>query len=547
MNSVNNKKQRFDVPDVTNRVPRVLKPWLFILFVIIIQLSGGVYLAATTHIVGDTALMQEDVMMAGYASLIGLSLNFTVMFRLKFRFSLRASLKTCCLVIILCNLVIITTDSFPVLVAASFLAGWFRMWATLMCNSTIQLWITPKRDMAVWLSYIYLLVEGAIQLTGLTTVYVEYFYGWEYMHWLMIGLLCVVFVAVCLLVHHHRSMPKLPLFGIDWFGSLLWAIFLFCLTFVCVYGDHYDWYDSDYIQGATLLGLVALVLNIWRMTFLRHPYMSPLVLTNRRVIKVTILYMVAYVLIAPEHVCEHAYAAEILGYDSLNLISLNWYVWAGVICGCGFLYIFFARLRWQYKTMTIIGFCLIGIYLAYFYFFIDYNLPKEMLGLPLFCRGAGLVIVSVAFLTSLLDAGLPFPFYGQCISVNGFCSAVIGCVLGPALIGELFQHIMAKNAMLIGAEMVATNVKASLLPMPQLYGIVQHQALIVSIKEVYGWLLMAAIVLIAMLLVVSSGTIRPSAIHPKWSTIRKQMKRSLRVYRHIRIPWLVEKQSEANM
>ncbi len=101
--------------------------------------------------------------------------------------------------------------------------------------------------------------------------------------------------------------------------------------------------------------------------------------------------------------------------------------------------------------------------------------------------------------------------------------------------------------MLIGAEMVATNVKASLLPMSQLYGIVQHQALIVSIKEVYGWLLMAAIVLIAMLLVVSSGTIRPSAIHPKWSTIRKQMKRSLRVYRHIRIPWLVDKQSKANI
>ena len=87
MDSVNNKKQRFDVPDVSDRVPRALKPWLFIVFVIIIQLSGGVYLAATTQIVGDTALMQEDIMMAGYASLIGLSLNFTVTFRLKFRFS----------------------------------------------------------------------------------------------------------------------------------------------------------------------------------------------------------------------------------------------------------------------------------------------------------------------------------------------------------------------------------------------------------------------------------------------------------------------------
>ena len=60
----------FDIPDVPNFIPRQLKPYLFILFVLIIQFSSGVYLAAASDMVGTTALMQEDILMAGYASLI---------------------------------------------------------------------------------------------------------------------------------------------------------------------------------------------------------------------------------------------------------------------------------------------------------------------------------------------------------------------------------------------------------------------------------------------------------------------------------------------
>lgn len=56
----------FDIPDVSDFVPRRLKPYLFIFFVLIIQFSGGVFLASVSHMVGTTALLQEDIMMAGY-------------------------------------------------------------------------------------------------------------------------------------------------------------------------------------------------------------------------------------------------------------------------------------------------------------------------------------------------------------------------------------------------------------------------------------------------------------------------------------------------
>ena len=76
----------FAIPAMRDFVPQKLRPWIIIAFVLVFQFSGGVYLAAVSEMVGSTALMQEDIMMAGYASMVGMGLTFAIMFRLKFRF-----------------------------------------------------------------------------------------------------------------------------------------------------------------------------------------------------------------------------------------------------------------------------------------------------------------------------------------------------------------------------------------------------------------------------------------------------------------------------
>lgn len=341
-------------------MPRRLKPWLFILFVLIVQFSGGVYLAAASDMVGTTALMQEDILMAGYASLVGMSINFCVMFRLKFRYSNRVSLLACGAVLIAANFICAHTTNVPVLVATCFVAGWFRMWATFACNSTIQLWLTPVRDMAIFFCYVYLVVDGAIQLSGIATIYTAFFSQWEYMHWIMIGLLALMMLMVLIFVKAVKGPIQIPLLGIDWIGAALWSIFMLCFTFVCVYGNFYDWWDAEEIRGAAILGVVCLLINLWRASFLHHPYITFQAMTNRNVIRATLIYLVFFTLLATEHVFEHSYAAAILGFDETNLIDLNWYVVCGVVAGCVFTYYTFALHKWRYKTMTAIGFALAG-------------------------------------------------------------------------------------------------------------------------------------------------------------------------------------------
>lgn len=513
----------FDIPDIPNFIPRRLKPWLFIFFVLIIQFSGGLYLAVASDMVGTTALMQEDILMAGYAQLVGMSINFGVMFRLKFRFSNRVGLLICGTALIATTWICANTTSMPLLVLACFMAGWFRMWATLLCNSTIQLWLTPVRDMSIFFCYVYLIVDGVIQLSGIASVYTSFFFQWEYMHWIMIGLLALMMLATLILVRPVKGPMQIPLLGIDWIGAGLWSVFMLCFTFICVYGNFYDWWQAEEICGAAIFGIVCLAINLWRATFLHHPYISFAALKYKNVWRATAIYIVFFTLLATEHVFEYSYAGSILGFDETNLIDLNWYVFAGILAGCGFTYVTFALRKWRYKTMTAISFSFAVIYLAYFYFLIDYGVEKEALFIPLFCRGFGSVIISIVMLT-YVQGGINFFVLPQALTINGFTGAVMGATLGPAIIGEWLQHAIARNAANIGSILTNTNIDATHIPLGDLYGRVQLQALVVSMKEIYGWLLIAGIISLLIILV-SYGPLRPNAIFPKWRTVRRILRR----------------------
>ena len=160
----------FSIPSFRDFVPEKIRPWIIIFFVIIFQLSGGVYLAALSEMVGSLALKQEDILMAGYSSLVGMALTFTIMFRLKFRFSSKIGLIICSAALILCNMICMHTRSIPLMIIVCFFSGIFRMWGTFECNSTVQLWITPKRELSVFFCYVYLLVQGTMQIGGLVTI-----------------------------------------------------------------------------------------------------------------------------------------------------------------------------------------------------------------------------------------------------------------------------------------------------------------------------------------------------------------------------------------
>lgn len=518
----------FRIDDIKDFISEKLKPWILFFFVVIYQLSGGVYLASVGEMTGSLALMQEDVMMAGYASLVGLSLTFVIMFRLKFAYTIKSSLLITAIGLIICNIIIIYTNSVPILVGASFIAGFFRMWGTFACNTTIQLWITPKRDMSIWFVYIYLLVQASVQLSGIFTIYTAFLSKWEYMHWINVGLLLFVTVITLIVFKRFRFMKPLPLFGIDWTGISLWVTTILSFIFVLNYGIHYDWLDSVYIQTGLAFGVISLGLNLWRATFIRHPIIELKTWTIRNVWITFLLYILINILLSPTHLFEHIYMEAILGYDSMHLVSLNWAIVLGIACGAFMTYQLFALRKWKYKTMSLIGFVFITAYLISMYFFIDYNIPKSLLALPLFFRGLGYVIIAITFITSL--SKINFKVFPQTLTIQAFISACIGPLLGSTILHYVLNITAKKNFMLLSANFDSVNQRLHKIPRGDLFGILQQQSLIVSMKELYGWLCILALICLLMFSLKESS-LNPKSIHTKYKTIRKSIKHQLKMDR----------------
>ena len=527
-----NPNQPFSIPQI-RFIPEKAKPWLLILFIIVFNCTGGVYLAAVSDMVGSTQLLQEDIMMAGYASLVGMALFFAIMFRLKWAVRPKTALGSCISVLVAANLICMHTSSVPLLVGVCLVSGFFRMWAIYECNSTIQLWITPKRDMSIWFCYIYLMVNGTIQLTGIAALSLSVWASWHYMYWLIISALLVMYLIVIICYKGIRIMPRLPLLGIDWVGMLLWATTAMSILFVCVYGEHYDWWQSEHIWFATVLAVVTFGMNWWRSTYLRHPYIGfnifkfPLVLTCVAVI------LVMDLLLAPSHIFEHALMESVLGYDHLNTLTLNWVSIIGVVIGIVFTWQTFARRKWSYQRMLVIAFSCFAVYLAYFYFRIDYNIPKEALYLPVILRSAGYVMVAVMMLTA--NARLPFPYtFLHGLSFQNMFSAALAAPIGNAIVGRALKVVMTRNSMLLGERMDNVGLSTSHAPFGELYGMVQVQSLLESMKEIYGWLLFVAIVCLIGLMLRYSGVRPMRVIEPTYRAIHKFIRHDIRLRLRLR-------------
>ena len=172
----------FSMPMMKGWVPRRLQPWIYVLTALCFQFSGGVYLGALDEIRGTTNFMIEDVMFLLYATLAGMAVWFPMLFRMKFRFTNQQLLCTSAIVMGICNIITMYSHSMPVLVVACFIAGIAKIQGTFECMSNIQLWITPKRDFAVFFPVLHILLLTAIEGGGWLAAWMGHHFTWEMMH-----------------------------------------------------------------------------------------------------------------------------------------------------------------------------------------------------------------------------------------------------------------------------------------------------------------------------------------------------------------------------
>lgn len=497
----------FMVPSFNSYVPRRLQPWIYLLFAFIFQLSGGIYGGAMSHVMGEYSLMREDVLMVIMCNVVGVAMPFPFLFKMKFRFTNRSLLLNAALVIAVCNVLIVWTESLPVMCALSYIAGFFKLCGTFECMSNIQLWMTPKRDFTVFFPLLYCIVLGNIALSPWITEHLIYIYqDWRIINWTMAGAMLTVALVVYVTTHDFRFMKPLPFISVDYLGCLLWSAWMLEFIFFFNYGEYYNWLDSKVMRMDVVLFLATGYFCISRMMHIRHPYISPEAWRYKRLIPLLILFAFVEFMGSTPKVLQTAFTGGVLHFGNLTTNVLNVVEWGAVIMGCLFCLLWCKVLHWKYTRLLTIGVAAMVGYPVMMYFLIDLGLPIERLYLPTALRSFGNAIF-FCMLTVYLEELMPFQHFFMGLTMAGIIRNGPVATMCSGLFSFGIRHQMADN-MARGLPYDAT------------------QLLMISVRQLYGITCLIGIAVLLIFLIWDIEPVRSTLKKmPSWNFVGKMMKR----------------------
>ena len=460
---------RSPLPNFRDWVPEWARVLLYAVFLVSFQFTNGMYFTAFEQMKGGMGLAGADVSMMGQTVLIGLSFYFPLAFRLKFRFPNKWNLIIAASVQILCNVIFPHLTTMPGRLVICYLGGFCRLYGTFECFSNLLGVITPTYDYGVFLSVVFFIVLGCINVFDWVQIRIIDNFGWAAMHTAAIACLLLVIVLALLFMKTVHAVGKMPLYGINWLGMVLWSIFIISLIYVFCYGSQYGWLASPRIRIALGVALFCLAYGIWAMYHLRHPFIHKEAFQMRNFWKFLGIFLILDILLSTQTVLQNTFCSAVMGMDYIALSNLKWLDFAGE--GLGALFCYLALTRWKIHTraLTAIGLGCVLAYTIMMHFLISPTTPTGALALPLILCGFGHVTVFIV-LTVYVQANANFTYYFEMICLLGFIRTGVGGPIGDAL----FEHSMT-----------------ALMPYDGLFG---------TLRELYGFAALIGTVAVAVIL-----------------------------------------------
>lgn len=509
-----------------NFIPDSIRFWMMIIFSFIYLFSGASHMATLNYQVSSLSVLQEDTVMIGYMAFIGMNISFPLLFRLRFRFTTRSILIGSTVILILCHVAILNTGNVWWLCLINYIAGFFRMLAVFEAMVCIQLIVTPTRNYALFYSVVFVIVQGSSQLFSPVIADIIQAYSWLYLQYLIITLLFFTLLAAISFIRPYREGKVIPLYGIDWNGFILWSIILSLVLFILTYGKHYEWLASSQIK--TSVGFLCLaVLAQWvNIKTVKRPYINPVAWKYPNVWKIFLLFGAIYIFQAAPGALQNPYMGSILHFDHQTISYLNYYSLAGMGLSAFICFQYFTD-RKRLRPFIIAGYCLFILYLLLMYVYINPECNIERFYLPAFIRGFGLLWLYI-LLTLYISYVVPFAHNFQSLCLIGFMRMSLGTPVGMSLIDNLLLYINKKNSLLLTTEMDAVNVQASSHSLSELQQRVSAQVFMLSIKEIFGYLLIGSLTLLVALLFEKKVKLKKfSFSFPDMSKIRYMARRTL--------------------
>ena len=509
----------FSMPMMKEWVPSRIQPWLYVLTALCFQFSGGVYLGALDGIRCTTDFMIEDVLFLLYATLAGMAVYFPMLFRMKFRFTNQQLLCSSAIVLGVCNMLTMYCQSMPILTVVCFIAGMAKIQGTFECMSNIQLWITPRRDFAVFFPVLHIILLTALEGSGWLAAWFGHHFTWQMMHVFTIGTMLFVLLTQTVFCRPFCPMPqRLSLKGIDFQGALLICGLMLVVSYIVVYGDYFMWLDTFRIRLLIGVAIVLFGIVLYRLHYYRYPYVELSLFTRRNVVPILIVTFFAELAFGAEHTMEEILYCEVIRLEELTKEAQYMWVLPGMYAGI-LLDIYWLKVRkWKIWKLFGIAFICIAFYGMLMYFTLDMNVNIEQYRLAIFLRGFAYAILAPALMWALDESVPSLEQFFMGLFVFNILHMYLAGAAGYGIYTSIFSHLMNENMMSYGQQLTLTHLDMAHFDFGEYIGHdFLHSMMMVAIKQVYGYVIWFALALAALFLLCDIPAVRTNIRKvPRW-------------------------------
>lgn len=506
-----NRLQQINVP-IRPWVPR----WLGLLTAFVVMLPviliNGAYTGDITEVSGTLGVLSEDIRMAYYATSAGMAVAYPIIPKLRPVITTKTVLLSDLLLQALLSLVCARVHQMDIIIVCSFFIGFLKAFAMLEIILMIRPFFSPKNVRSEFYAYFYPIVFSAGQLSMALTAQLAYFYQWQYMYYFVVLLLLIAILFVLLFFRYARRPIHIPFRDIDGRSLLLLSAALLFTLYVATYGKTLDWFASPKIIAFTLAVPLLGWLFLGQQTGRAAPYLKLEVLNSSKAL-IGYFYMMLTLFFSSSSALLTSYVNSILRIDSVHANALNLWLIPGFIAGAAICFWWFRWQRWRFRILIAGGMGCFVVYLAILYFGITPDGTYEMLYLPMFFRGLGMMILFIAFGVYVVEDMNPkLMIYNAFFLIS--CRSVLSPALSSAFFNNLTYRLQLKGMAYLSETITMDNPLAAArydqslqsalsqghsyeearqLATNSLYALLQTQSLLWALKLILGYTLIFAL------------------------------------------------------
>ncbi|MEG0467030.1 MAG: MFS transporter [Mucinivorans sp.] len=494
-------------------VPQWLGVVTMFLVILPTVMLNGAYTGSMVEVSGTLGILSEDITMGYYAASVGLAVAYPIVPKIRAVVTPKTILLSDIFLQILLSLCCANTSQIEIIIICSFLIGMLKAFLMLEFVVMIRPFFSPKNVRSEFYAYFYPIIFSGGQISMVLTAQLAYHYQWQYMYYFNILLMLIAMMFILMFFRYAKKPIAFPFKDIDYQSIVLVASALLLSVYVFTYGKTLDWFASPKITICSIAIPILFYLFWRRQQTASKPYVSLKPLQHHKAI-IGYCFMAVVMFLSATSSLVTSYMNSIIRVDSVHSNAINLCLLPGFVVGAFVCFWWFRWQRWRFRFLISGGLFAYVIYLAILYFGISPESTYQMLYVPMFFRGLGMMTLFIAFGVYVVEDLDPRLMLSNAFYLISFRS-LLAPVISASFFTNLIYSLQAKYTVLLSENITLTTPtaadryqqalhaaiaqghelsEASQIATRSLSTLVDQQALLMGLKSTIGYVLILALV-----------------------------------------------------